>query len=430
MTKATYLAYSQKKSSFCHNFERHVRMFIEEHRLMAKEKKLLISVSGGVDSLVLAEVLHNLNYPIELLHFNHGTRPSENSREEKLVCEFAKKRSLICHVIQLKMNLSEKNFEKKARIKRQKFYRDFIAKNYWVYTAHHIDDSFEWSLMQSFKQSSVKSALGIPVFNKGIVRPFMCVTKKHIMQYAQKRKLKWLEDSSNQNDKFERNFLRLHVTKSIFKKYPKALAHYVSRSNQLAFMHNLHTHSSESKALVQLESSGGILMVSKNFSEHKEEIKKCIYRLSEKSRGEIDHELDKLIKASDEILKDPKSFPFKGPMNFSGGVTIFLMRDHLFISNQKQLEFYREFDHRLKNYLQEKTQIPFSGMMFEFPHLSVNFRRKLNKSSKFIHPLLPVTCLWLKNHSISYSFTPVMSEIDRQLLANDAVILDSSVMGL
>jgi hypothetical protein len=97
--------------------------------------------------------------------------------------------------------------------------------------------------------------------------------------------------------------------------------------------------------------------------------------------------------------------------------------------NSEQLNFYQQLDEKLQKYLSGKPQIPERVVISGFPYLIVSLRKTLNKSSKFIHPLLPVTTLWLKKHSISYSYTPVMGESDRQLLAFDAVILDSSKLG-
>ena len=402
---------------------------MDDLQLIHPEKKILISVSGGVDSIALADVMAGLGIRFELLHFNHGTRALENAQEENLVRELAKKWEVIVHVIPFQISLNDNNFENTARVKRQEIYQEFIQKEYWIYTAHHIDDSFEWSLMQSFKQSSTKSTLGIPVFNRGMVRPFMAVTKKQILRYARAKKLSWLEDTSNQNDKFERNFLRLHLTKTIFRRYPQVLKHYVSRSNQLALLQNIHRQSENEEIRVSKEVSGGTLIIAKNFRRHKEFIKECIYELSSKERGKIDQEIEKMLKAQEEILKNPALFPFKGPMNISGGVSLFLIRNQLLITSSKQLDFYKLFDQKLKDHIQNLTQIPFGFVNF-YPKLAISFRKKLQKSSKFIHPLLPLTCSWLKEQNISYGFSPLLSRSDRQMLTNDAVILDSSLLGL
>lgn len=192
----------------------------------------------------------------------------------------------------------------------------------------------------------------------------------------------------------------------------------------------MHRLNSESKSVITKESSGGFLMVAQDFKHHKNEIKDLIYKLSNKERGEINHELDKLIRAYEEIKKDPASFPFKGPMTFSGGVQLYLIKDHLFITHKDQLHFYQSLDTKLRSYLEELTQIPERALLLHFPKLLISSRKKLSKSSKYTHPLLPLTCEWLKKRGISYAFTPLLSSKDRQMLTCDAVILDSSIVGL
>lgn len=419
----------KKHHLFGLNFKEHVRSFVNSHHLIHPDKTIVISVSGGVDSLALVDVMSSFGVYFELLHFNHGTRPEENLLEENRIRDLAHELGVKVNVFHFDISLTDSNFEKKARELRKKIYHQFIKDDCWVYTAHHIDDSFEWSLMQTFKQSGMKT-LGVPLFNNGIVRPFMCVTKKQILRYARARDLHWNEDTSNLNEKFERNFMRIHLTAKILKRYPGTLSHYVSRNNQMALLQNIHRLNSESHLSVTQEISGGFLLVAEDFKHHKNEIKELIYKLSRVDRGEINNELDKLIKAQAEIKNNPASFPFKGPMNFSGGVELYLIKDHLFITNKRQLDFYQVLDFKLCSYLQSLTQIPESALILAFPKIVISFGKKLSKSSKYAHPLLPVTCEWLKNTGISYAFAPLISVKDRQMLAKNAVILDSSVMGL
>ncbi|MBC7712902.1 MAG: tRNA lysidine(34) synthetase TilS [Rhizobacter sp.] len=421
---------SKKHHLFCLNFKEHVRTFIKEHDLIHPDKKIILSVSGGVDSIVMADIFASLGVYFELLHFNHGTRPEENLKEEKLVLALGEKLGVKVNVFHFNFSLDQKNFEKTARLKRREIYTQFIKDHSWVYTAHHIDDSFEWSLMQSFKQSSLKSTLGIPVFSNGIVRPFMCVTKKQLRRYSHAKDLKWIEDSSNQNDKFERNYLRLHMTRDILKKYPKTLRHYVSRQNQLAQLQNIHRTKRNSDLSIIKEESGSVILISDHLENHKNEIRDIIHQKSESARGEIDVELEKLLSAHKSIMSDPKSFPYKGPMNFSGGVVAYLIKNTLLLTCTHDLTFYKTLDHKLQRFLAVSPQIPARCFSLPFPQIVISGSKKLTKTSKIIHPLLPVTCSFLKNQGISYAFAPLMSDKDRQMLVHDAVILDSSVVGL
>ncbi|MBC7427849.1 MAG: tRNA lysidine(34) synthetase TilS [Bacteriovorax sp.] len=420
----------KKHHLFCLNFKEHVRTFIKEYDLIHPNKKIILSVSGGVDSLAMADIFGSFGEYFEILHFNHGTRPKENLEEEKLVMDLGEKLGVKVNVFRFEFSLNQKNFEKTARFKRNQIYSQFINDNAWVYTAHHIDDSFEWTMMQSFKQSSLRPTLGIPVFNNGLVRPFMCVTKKQIRRYAHARKLDWMEDSSNQNDRFERNYLRMHVTKDILKRYPKMLRHYVSRQNQLAQMQYLHRTKRVSDLTIIKEESGSVILISDHLENHKTEIKNIIHQKSESSRGEIDVELEKLLSAHKIIMSDQKSFPFKGPMNFSGGVQAYLIKNTLLLTNNQDLSFYKTLDHRLQKFLAISPQIPSGCFSLPFPQIVISGTIKLKKASKYIHPLLPATCSFLKNNGISYVFAPLISIKDRQMLVHDAVILDSSVLGL
>ena len=75
-------------------------------------------------------------------------------------------------------------------------------------------------------------------------------------------------------------------------------------------------------------------------------------------------------------------------MNFSGGVELYLIKDHLFLSNTNQMSFYQVLDYKLYSYLQTLPQIPECAIILHFPKLLINFRKKLTKSSKYVHPLL------------------------------------------
>ncbi|RPJ73582.1 MAG: tRNA lysidine(34) synthetase TilS, partial [Alphaproteobacteria bacterium] len=222
------------------HFVSHVHLFMDSLQLIDTSKSNLVAVSGGVDSIALMYVLHDIfKGNLRVLHINHGTR-AENIVEENLVLEHGLRLGLEVDVVKFTMNLEQNNFEAVARNLRAKVYKQYIQNNYLVHTAHHLDDSFEWSMIQSFKQSSLRSTLGIPVFNRGLVRAFMCVSKNQIRLYAKTLGLSWAEDSSNRDTRFERNFFRAKLTDIIHERYPQYLRHYVAHHNSLAMKLNVH----------------------------------------------------------------------------------------------------------------------------------------------------------------------------------------------
>lgn len=416
-------------------FRGHVAAFLESLKFNLNDKRLIISVSAGVDSIALLDVMARLPYKnLEILHFNHGTRILENQKEEELIFDLAKKYKLPLHIKKLEFDLSASNFEYKARIKRQGVYQGLIAEGAWVLCAHHINDSFEWSLMQSFKQSGLVTSLGIPVFNQGLLRPFMCVTKKQILKYAKLEGLQWIEDSSNEDTRFERNALRKNIASEILHKYPKALKHYVRRQNLLAQKLGVHFLNVKKKDLIlKRDSLGRISLKADEFKSHKDEIKAAIFELSNTNRGQLDEELEKFLKLQSELRVNPKVLsvkgPHRGPINFAGAVSGFIYKDEMMFLNKILFERSLELDQKLVSYL-ESSEITHDLYLDLFPYLLITKGQKTNSGSKFIHPLLPKTCHWLKENNISYTFDSNFHKKSEQNLASSALLLDSSRLGL
>lgn len=376
--------------------------------------KKLISVSAGVDSMALLHVLANshssLKKTIEVVHFNHGTRPLENAQEESLVRQICESLELKLHVFFFDLNLAEGNFEKKAREKRNEVYRTFIKEGFIIYLAHHVDDSFEWSLMQKFRQASTSKALGIPVINGQKIRPFMCVTKKQIYRYAKKENLLWREDSSNLNNHFERNYIRNEVVSKITARYPKALKNYVLEANQLAHQFNMHISDQKDSKLgleIEIDRLGRYVLKSKNFFLHMDQLKSIIGKLSNKARGKIHGELSQFLKLQIALLEDPKVLsvkgPFRGPHEFSGGVKGFIYKDTLVLMSEQSYQDSLSLDEQLFDSL-NSSQIPLRFKVRLFPYLKINNHKSFKESSKLIHALFPKTSQWLKRNNVCYSY--------------------------
>ncbi len=418
----------KRHNTFAQAFESHVASFIKQYRLFENEKKIVLAVSGGVDSLSLGQVLARKKINFELLHFNHGTRAQHNFQEEQFVSAKAMEWGVKLRVFRQSFSLDMPNFEAHARQWRKSIYTQIGIEGALIVTAHHLDDSYEWSLMQGSRQASLSSTLGIPLKSQdgsqgGIRRPFLCVTKKQILRYARATELSWLEDHSNRDVRFERNFIREHITNIIAKKYPRYLRHYVAQKNEQALSMGVHAQlQSQSEINISVDPSNGVLLKATNFHQHKAEIKKWIISFSVKKRGEIDHELDKLLMAQNRLQNKTAVELFKGPMIFSGGVMIYVMQDSLFIMGEKQKKYFSDLDQNIKNQLSKLSQIPFGHYPF-YPELFVGNNRQLKKENKIIHPLLPKTCEWLKHNKVTYAFTPLISDSIRKVLLHNVVIL-------
>jgi tRNA(Ile)-lysidine synthetase-like protein len=179
-------------------------------KLEIKPGKYVVAVSGGVDSMVLLQVL--AGYPgIDLVvaHFDHGIR-ADSSEDERLVKTSAERLGLSFFSEQgrLDRNTSEAD----ARDARYAFLRR-IQKQVGaqaIITAHHQDDVLETMIINMSRGTSRKGLSSL-ISHKTLIRPFLHIPKHEILAYAQANNVQWREDSTNQDERYLRNYIRKHV---------------------------------------------------------------------------------------------------------------------------------------------------------------------------------------------------------------------------
>lgn len=182
-----------------------------------KEGKLLIAISGGIDSVVLAHLCKQMSLNIAFAHCNFNLRGKESDVDEDFVLELAKDWDLEVFI----ENFNTKQFAIDKKISTQMaartlryFWFDEIASQLgynYILTAHHADDNFETFLINLSRGTGLDGLLGIPDVNENKVRPLLLFNREDIEKYAKQKKLKWVEDSSNSSTKYLRNKLRHDV---------------------------------------------------------------------------------------------------------------------------------------------------------------------------------------------------------------------------
>jgi tRNA(Ile)-lysidine synthetase-like protein len=184
-----------------------------ETTLTALPDALLVGVSGGIDSVALLHALVQTGRKPVVLHFDHGWRP-ESGEDAIWVSELAKRLGL--KYVDGKMHVTKDPNESEARTARYAFFAR-TAKRLGIpdlVQAHHADDQVETFLMQ-FLRGSGSGGRGMdPIIQRdGLIlhRPWLGVWKKEITEYAWKHRLKWREDSTNNDTKHRRNLVRKRV---------------------------------------------------------------------------------------------------------------------------------------------------------------------------------------------------------------------------
>lgn len=177
--------------------------------------KIAVAVSGGVDSVVLAEILYRMKAPIVIFHFNHCWRGGESDEDERWIIRWAGRRKI--PVIVGRAETIGKTSEAQAREQRWGFFakacREEKISEIWL--AHHADDLVETFLLQLMRGAGVDGLASLQARRKvcGVmaVRPLLPYLKEELLKVAKSLRLKWREDGSNQSRDYLRNRLRLEI---------------------------------------------------------------------------------------------------------------------------------------------------------------------------------------------------------------------------
>lgn len=174
--------------------------------------KYLVAVSGGVDSVVLLDMLAQIgDHELIVAHFDHGIR--DDSADDALFVRGLAKKYGVSFVAK-REELGANASEELARTRRYAFlYNEAKKRDAKVVTAHHGDDVVETVAINITRGTGWR---GVAVLdNKLVARPLLRFTKSEILNYALKRRLEWVEDSTNQTDKYLRNRTRQAITRQI-----------------------------------------------------------------------------------------------------------------------------------------------------------------------------------------------------------------------
>ncbi|WP_333809180.1 tRNA lysidine(34) synthetase TilS [Flavobacterium sp.] len=178
-----------------------------------KDKKLLLAVSGGIDSMVLLDLFYKLRFDICVVHCNFQLRGKESNGDEMLVKEICQDRYIPYFIESFDtLEFAKENklsIQLAARKLRYDWFQEIISLGFdYVLTAHHLDDNVETFLINFIRGTGLEGLTGIPAQNGNIIRPLLPFSREEIENYANENRIQWREDSSNASDKYFRNKLR------------------------------------------------------------------------------------------------------------------------------------------------------------------------------------------------------------------------------
>ena len=193
---------------------------IEQNFLQLKDKKLLLAVSGGVDSMVLLDLFYKLRFDICIVHCNFQLRGKESDADEMLVRETCQD-SYIPYFIESfdTLEFAKENklsIQLAARKLRYDWFQEIISLGFdYVLTAHHLDDNVETFLINFTRGTGLEGLTGIPAQNGNINRTLVYYSREENKNYDKENNIQWREDSSNASDKYFRNKLRHNIVPTL-----------------------------------------------------------------------------------------------------------------------------------------------------------------------------------------------------------------------
>jgi tRNA(Ile)-lysidine synthase len=213
--------------------------------------RYLLSVSGGIDSMVLLALFHKLKLSFEVAHVNYQLRGNESEQDQDLVQKYCSERNITFHLnradLQKKLDENGGNLQQEARKIRYNFFRSLLENRSLncIVTAHHQDDQIETFWLMLSRSAGITGLSGMESFSKSIFRPLLPFSKIEILEWAESNKVEWREDRSNSSNNYQRNVWRNKLLPYLQTEIPTL------NDSVLLLMHYFKEENNEQKTKVQ-----------------------------------------------------------------------------------------------------------------------------------------------------------------------------------
>ncbi|SDD64427.1 tRNA lysidine(34) synthetase TilS [Niabella drilacis] len=216
--------------------------YIYQGHLFTAKDRLLLAVSGGVDSVVLGQLCKEASFDFGVAHCNFQLRGAASDRDEEFVKALAENWAVPFYSIRFNTSefatVNRLSIQEAARELRYQWFEEIRKKEGFDYilTAHHANDNIETLLMNFFRGTGINGLTGIKEKNGALVRPLLFAKRTALEQFLQDQSLSFVQDASNLKDDYTRNFIRNRLLPEIASVYPEAeqnLVHNVQRFREI-----------------------------------------------------------------------------------------------------------------------------------------------------------------------------------------------------
>ena len=188
------------------SLQQHIKQFIQPF----KDETLFVACSGGIDSMVLLDLLSSVHQHIHVLHVNYHLRGEDSNQDQQLIENECNKRNIPFTVLEIdlksELNTNNSNLQDKARKVRYDFFEKQLSeKPSKIVVAHHQDDQIETFFINISRKSGIMGLSAMLPFHNNILRPLLSISRAVINQYALAKGINWREDRSNLENTYQRN---------------------------------------------------------------------------------------------------------------------------------------------------------------------------------------------------------------------------------
>ncbi len=228
------------------NFLNRFENFLSNELTIHSQQKILLAVSGGIDSMVLLSLFMQTKNQIAVAHCNFGLRGDESDGDNVFVRNFCSENNILF----FDKKFDTKNFtaenkigiQEAARKLRYDWFEKLSVTNHFdfIATAHHLNDVTETLLFNIARGTGISGLHGIPAMNKKIIRPLLFASKDEIIDYAKEKNILFRNDSSNKKNTYSRNKIRNLIIPVLKEINPLLEEHVQSLTGQISFIENIY----------------------------------------------------------------------------------------------------------------------------------------------------------------------------------------------
>lgn len=196
--------------------------YIEDNNLVVNGEKIIVAVSGGIDSMTMADLFHEAHFDIAIAHCNFSLRGVESDKDEELVKKYAEANNIPFFTTSFKTksyaHSKHLSVQMAARELRYDWFEKIRSENNYdkIAVAHNLNDNAETLLINLVRGTGLAGMSGIRPLNNNIIRPLLFASREEIEKYSKENNIAYHEDSSNSDTGYTRNKIR-HLVIPVFR---------------------------------------------------------------------------------------------------------------------------------------------------------------------------------------------------------------------